>query len=546
MLFIHRIRLFALVFCLLAGGPVLADSLRAVKDTNLDNLDEQARDSIEVALRQLNEALQAQPVSSDRLATAYGELGALYQVHFIFPGAEDCYYNAMQLAPDDFRWVYYAAYLADTMGQTRLALDRYEQARKLKPGYKALMVRLGNVLLDLNEPEQARDVYQQVVNATGLEAAALYGLGQVALLLRDYDTAIDVFTRALEYDPAASRIHYSLAQALRATQRNDEAKAQLAQRGDQPPSFKDPQIESLVAMKIGSRIHFIQAMKDIRKQDYEAASKAFARGLDGEPDNVLARISYARTLYLVDDKSGARQALETALALEPNNSLCLFLLGILAEEEGDAAVAAGYYQRAIRSIPDHAGAHHFLANQYYRQGNYASAAQHYASSLKGEPDNLGAMIPYHGTLLLGDAPAATLMTELESAIEHFPEYPGTRALQILLLAGSPDPAIHDPETALEKAQQLNGQYPIPPHRELLALAWAATGNYQKAVSILEELLPYVRRAMPAEVERVERSLAYYQDRTLPPLDKLINRDALQAPEFNAGAAFREYPAPRPY
>jgi tetratricopeptide (TPR) repeat protein len=251
-------------------------------------------------------------------------------------------------------------------------------------------------------------------------------------------------------------------------------------------------------MKIGSRIHFIQAMKDIRKQDYEAASKAFARGLEGEPDNVLARISYARTLYLADDKTGARQALEKALALQPNNSLCLFLLGILAEEAGDAAVAAAYYQRAIRSIPDHAGAHHFLANQYYRQGDYASAAQHYASSLKGEPDNLGAVIPYHGTLLLGDAPAATLMTELESAIERFPEYPGTRALQILLLAGSPDPAIHDPETALEKAQQLNGQYPIPPHRELLALAWAATGNYQKAVSMLEELLPYVRRAMPAE------------------------------------------------
>jgi hypothetical protein len=64
--------------------------------------------------------------------------------------------------------------------------------------------------------------------------------------------------------------------------------------------------------------------------------------------------------------------------------------------------------------------------------------------------------------------------------------------------------------------------------------------------MLEELLPYVRRAMPAEAQRVERSLAYYQHRTLPPLDKLINRDALQAPEFKAGAVFREYPAPRPY
>jgi hypothetical protein len=90
MFFICRIRLFAMMVFLLASVPAMAGSLRTLKDVNLDNLDTQARDSIEVALRQLDEAMQAQPAASERLATAYGELGALYQVHFIFPGAEDC------------------------------------------------------------------------------------------------------------------------------------------------------------------------------------------------------------------------------------------------------------------------------------------------------------------------------------------------------------------------------------------------------------------------------------------------------------------------
>jgi predicted Zn-dependent protease len=40
-----------------------------------------------------------------------------------------------------------------------LALERYEHARTLKPGYKALTVRLGNVLLDLNELEQAQAAF---------------------------------------------------------------------------------------------------------------------------------------------------------------------------------------------------------------------------------------------------------------------------------------------------------------------------------------------------------------------------------------------------
>ena len=558
MIFLYRIQLFVLAACLLAASPAmagdvasdlpasLADSLRAIPEVKVDNLDTVARESIQTARRQLNEALQSQPVQSDSLAVAYGELGGLYQVHNVFPAAEDCYQNAMQLAPGEFHWAYYAAYLADKDGRTREAMERYRRAREMDPGYKALMVRLGNVLLDLNELEQAQAAFEEVVNAAGLEAASLYGLGQVALLRRVYDTAIDLFTRALEHEPAASRIHYPLAQALRASQRNDEAKTQLAMRGDQPPSIKDPLIESLEALKTGSRIHFINAMKAIKRQDYSAASEAFAQGLAMEPDNALARTSYARTLYLADDKSEARQALEAALATQPDNSLGLFLLGVLAEEEGDTGKAADFYRRAIRYTPDHSGAHQHLADLYYRQGNYSAAAQHYAGSIKGEPKNLMATIPYLDTLLLTDAPAATLMSGLETAIQQFPEYPGFQPLQILLLAGSSDAEIHDPEAALKIAQQLNDQYPTPSYQELLALALAATGDYQQAITIQDNLLSFAQRAMPEEVDRVAKTLAYYQDKTLPPLDELINHAALQPAGFNATTEFRDYPAPRPY
>ena len=558
MSFVYRIQLLTLISSLLAASPAmagdvasdlpasLAGRLRAIPEVKVDNLDAVGRESIQTARRQLNEALQSQPVEFDRLAAAYGELGGLYQVHRVFPPAEDCYQNVLQLAPDEFHWTYYAAYLADKDGRTREAMERYKHARKLEPGYKALMVRLGNVLLDLNELEQAQAAFEEVVNTAGLEAASLYGLGQVALLKRDYDTAIDLFSRALEHEPAASRIHYPLAQALRAKQRNDEAKAQLAMRGDQPPSISDPQIEGLEALKTGSRAHFRNAMDAMKLQDYKAASEAFAQGLAMEPDNTRARISYARTLYLTGDKSGARKTLEAALAMQPDNSLGQFLLGVLAEEEGDAGKAADYYRRAIRYTPDHFGAHQHLADQYYHQGNYTEAARHYARSIKGEPGNLAATIPYMDTLLLTDAPATTLMTSLETAVQRFPEYPGFQPLQILLLAGSSNAEIRDPEAALKIAQQLNDQYPTPQYQELLALALAATGSYQDAITIQENLLSFAQRAMPAEVGRVTKTLAYYQDKTLPPLDELINHAALQPAKFNATAEFRDYPAYRPY
>jgi len=108
------------------------------------------------------------------------------------------------------------------------------------------------------------------------------------------------------------------------------------------------------------------------------------------------------------------------------------------------------------------------------------------------------------------------------------------------------PVIHNPVEALKSALQLNKQYRIPPHQELLALSYAANGDYEQATAIQEELLAYVQQGMPIEAERVGNTLSYYQKGKRPPLDELIDRSALQAPAFNATAPFRDYPAPRPY
>ena len=164
----------------------------------------------------------------------------------------------------------------------------------------------------------------------------------------------------------------------------------------------------------------------------------------------------------------------------------------------------------------------------------------------GEAGFLSAYSPYIGALILSDAPAATLKTVLETAVQQFPENPVFQSMQIMLLAASRDTAIKDPEKALVMAQQLNERFRIPPHQELLALAFAATGDYEQAIAIEGELFSYAQQYMPAETDRVGHTLTYYREGKLPPLDKLIDRSALQAPPFNASATLRDYPTARPY
>jgi len=287
-------------------------------------------------------------------------------------------------------------------------------------------------------------------------------------------------------------------------------------------------------------------MKAIHERDYQAAATAFEKGLETEPDNAIARVSYARTLYLTGRKTEARQALERALAIQPDNTLGLFLLGVLNDEAGDAAQAEACYKRVLEYDPAHGGAHFFLANHYYRQGDYPGAARHYAAAIDDDPRNVPARLLYLETLDKTRAPATQIKTSLEAAVQQSPEQPLFTLRLISLLATSEDKEVGDPPQALRLAQQLAEQQAIPPIREALALAYAATGDFKQAAAIQEELTSRAVWTLPNEVNRLTRCLAAYREGKIPATDDLPSAPPMQPPPTTGEGPFRDYPASRPY
>ena len=69
----------------------------------------------------------------------------------------------------------------------------------------------------------------------------------------------------------------------------------------------DPVLEELRSLNQGARPHFVRAMAAAKRQEYGAAAASFAAGLKLQPDNVNARVSYARALYLDGDAEAARR-----------------------------------------------------------------------------------------------------------------------------------------------------------------------------------------------------------------------------------------------
>jgi tetratricopeptide (TPR) repeat protein len=542
--------LLAAPSCLLADSVATlpegqAGELQPVAPPNLAGQPEDISSALVEARAQVDSLLQSGAEAAE-LADAYGELGLLYQSHQLGQAAEYCFENAVQLMPDSFRWAYYLAWVTLRSGRTEQALQRFEAAHKLDPDYAAVTLRMADAWLDLNEQDKAQAAYLTIVDTEGLQATARYGLGQIALLRRDYAQAADYLTQVLTLEPGATRVHYPLAQALHALGQNDAARERLAQRGNGLPTARDPLVEQLQALQSGARLHFSRAMKAVGKHDYAAAVTAFEQGLQHDPDNPDARVSYARALYLAGDSDAARTALKAVLDAQPGHVTGRFLLAVLEEESGATAAAVSDYRRVLEQDPAHAGANFYLANYEFRQGNPEAAARHYAQAVEADARNVPARLLQVAALQAIPVTDAMLRRQLETAVQQVPEQPLFAIRLIRLLCTSPEPAARDPAGALRLAERLAGEQAFPPYRELLALAYAATGDFDQAADTQEALVSLAVWTAPAEAARMEKGLSAYRESRLPDADSLPVLPPVKPLPLDATAVFRDYPTARPY
>ena len=482
------------------------------------------------------------------LAGAYGRLGALALLLEMEAQADACFRNARMLQPDEMRWPYYAGYLAMMAGNLDQALEYLLAAQGIDPEYPTLYLRLGKVRLERSELTEARAALERVGDAPGLATAANYYLGQIANMERRYRDAIVHLDQALATDPQATSIHYPLAQAYRALGENDLAREHLGRFKLKLPDAKDPLLEQLQGATKRSLPAFQKAIHATREGQYATAAKLFAEGLAVDPDNVPARVSYARALYLSDHVDKAEIELEEALTAKPDELLANFLHGVLLQQQGAIEEAADAYRRTLKIDPNHAGALFYLANLHFDTGRYADAAAGYAEAQAAEQEIAPArLLELVARLRAGEPEAevenAKRLTDLSL---QYPDDPMLSYALARLLAAAADPQVRAPEQALEITSRLNLLQPIPPHQRALALSLAANGRYEQAAKIQQQAIAVAAwMAPPAELEAMKQELAGYEKGEIPaawPQGDIL----LSPPLFDPVAPFRDYPAAVPY
>ncbi len=527
--------------------PARHAELLPVPDLDLSGADRRAREAIESARSDVRRALLDPKVPAGELAEAYGRLGGLYHVHEMPAGAGPAYRNARSLDPDHFRWPYLDAWLAQGSGQLDDALAAYRAAQALDPAYPPLALRLGEVKLNLNRPEEAAQHLREALVQPGLEAAAAFRLGQIALQQRNFAEAETFLRRALDADPEADAAYTALAHALRGQGATDAARAALARGGERLPLAEDRLVQELEALDTGARRHFLRGLLAARDGRFEAGAEAFAQGLVEEPDNLHARISLARALYLSGDREQARLELETVLERNPDDALANFLLGFLLEADGETALARKAYERSLTAQPTHPGASHHRGLLAFRDGEWQRAADLLAQAGRQFPDNLLARV----LALVAEARAggalAEIAAELERIVADTPEHPLPRYALSRLLSAAPDPAIRDPERARTLAEELLALGPIPPVHEALALARAASGDPEGAQAALADAeAAYRQTGVKQLVDRIDAQRERLAANRLPAQAWPEDDPVLIPPPPNPRGVFQEYPTPRPF
>ncbi len=454
--------------------------------------------TMESAVRQQIEGFSELAAAPGATAGDHGTLAQLYHLYDLREQAAACYANARKLAPDELEWPYYQALLHQTAGEIDRAVPLFEEviarAPELLPELlQPSLIRLGDLRLDGDLPELARELFERVLAADPASAVAHYGAGRAAAAAGDAGGAVRSFERALELQPAASSVHYPLALAYRRLGDLELARAHLEKRGARAVVFPDPLFERLNDMST-------------------LASFRLVRALAAKREGFSAEELFSYTLSLLSQVEGALEQLEQVLAEWPEERRAAdaqerarlhYAAGVLAVPRGRDPAAGEHFRSAVALAPDLLDARIKLANVAARQGDFAAAVAQLSIVLDRESSRNDARLKRAAALSAMGRPreAARDLKRLTDAEPENPEIHWRLAVTLEQLGRGEDAIEH--YLAVARLDTSIEQRALASHRAALQLR--LLGQIEQARELLERALELDPGFLEAQQELADLS-----------------------------------------
>ena len=187
--------------------------------------------------------------------------------------------------------------------------------------------------------------------------------------------AIIEYRNALRLDPQSGDAHLKVADAYLQNGDIKNAFGEFVRAADLMPASVDAQLKAGQVLLLAGL--------------FEDAKSRADRILAADPKNIQGQILRGNALAGLKDIDGAVAQVESAIQIDPSQSLSYSSLGALLQfAKGDTAQAEAAFKKAVEIDPKSVQARLALANLYWSTGRREEAEKAFKETLEIEPRNL--------------------------------------------------------------------------------------------------------------------------------------------------------------
>ena len=334
---------------------------------------------------------------------AWGALGNIYFVHGWEVEAAKCYRSAVEIAPSEFRWLYYLG-LTTYKVNPQAAAETLAEAIKLDPQYTPAHIYRAAALRSLGHITQAKTHLETVNELDPQNPYASLWLGELSLATQQFEAARNHLKRALKLNPEQSEAHAAMAQVTRVLGETDAATehAQASRKPTRYTRMPDPLWWDVLKLGVTAQRYAERGNRYLQQGDFKRAVSELEIAISGLDTDPHLWLNYGIALLLNRQSNEATTVLENTLTVirdaenttrNPTEIADLkvqshYNLGLAYYQGGKIEKAIAAYQTAIQLAPNFADAYGGLGVIYWRSGDIDAAIRHCQTAIKIAPENI--------------------------------------------------------------------------------------------------------------------------------------------------------------
>jgi len=258
------------------------------------------------------------------------------------------------------------------------AIDHFEQALKINPGFADARRDIGFVLLKQQKTDQAITAFEQALQIKKDWGEVYNYLGLAHAQNGQFETAVEKYNHALKLEPDYAEAMKNLGIALQRLGRTQQAVENWQKALRLEPYNPDANYNMGLFM--------------VSMGDYEKAAAYFTTVIDEKPDWAEAKYNLGAAYYQMGKVEPAIENFSEALRLRPDYPNAHRNLALALAKTGKYEDATIHLKTALAEEPNWAEAHYDLAGIYYRQGKLELSVEYLEKALAIKPDYVTARI----------------------------------------------------------------------------------------------------------------------------------------------------------